>query len=78
MRKIEAQAVQASAAAEPWVLSYFSSETVRSVLHPSLQNYSSKELLKMFAWEFQRLPLIHNAPIDDWDVDRVGIDRHGL
>ena len=43
-----------------------------------LQHYSNEELLEMFAWEFQRLPLIHNAPIDDWDVDRVGIDRHGL
>jgi Cys-rich protein (TIGR01571 family) len=74
MRKIEAQAVKASAAAEPWVLSYFSSETVRSVLHPSLQNYSSKELLDMFAWEFQRLPLIHNAPVDAWDVDRAFIE----
>jgi hypothetical protein len=39
-----------------------------------LQHYSDEELLEMFAWEFERLPLIHNAPIDDWDVDRVGIE----
>lgn len=47
---------------------------VRSVLHPTLQHYSSKQLLEMFSWEFQRLPLIHNAPVDDWDVDRGSIE----
>ena len=42
-------------------------------LDASLQHYSNEQLLEMFVWEFQRLPLIHNAPADDWDVDRVGL-----
>jgi hypothetical protein len=32
-------------------------------------------LQEMFTWEFQRLPLIHNTPADDWDVDRIGAEN---
>jgi hypothetical protein len=42
---------------------------VRSHLHPSLQNLSNPQLLEMFEWEFQRLPLFHNAPVDARGVD---------
>ena len=73
MQEIQSRAVRDSAAARAWVLSYFGSAKFRQNLDASLQHYSNEELLEMFTWEFQRLPLIHNTPIDDWDVDRIGI-----
>jgi hypothetical protein len=48
-------------------------QSVRSSLDPSLQSLSTEDLLEMFIWEFQRLPIFHNAPLDAWDVDRAGI-----
>eukprot|EP01044_Picomonas_judraskeda_P035289 COSAG03_NODE_15023_length_443_cov_1.441860_1_plen_101_part_10 len=73
MEKIQSRAVRDSAAARGWVLSYFGSAKFRQNLDASLQHHSNEELLEMFTWEFQRLPLIHNTPVDDWDVDRIGI-----
>lgn len=73
MANVLARAVTDSAAARPWALAYMGSPNVRGHLHPSLQHFSDEELLEMFTWEFQRLPLFHNAPADDWDVDRGGI-----
>lgn len=77
MKDIEERAVKLSAEAEPWVLEYITSDRFRSHLDPSLHKFSGPELLKMMTWEFQRLPLFHNAPTDAWDVDRVG-DRRQL
>ena len=48
-------------------------ESVRPSLDPSLRGLPKEELLEMFIWEFQRLPIFHNAPLDAWDVDRAGI-----
>ena len=61
---IETKAETLSAAARPWVLDYMGSHTVRSQLDPSLQKYSNEELLHMLTWEFERLPIFHNAPVD--------------
>ncbi len=61
---IETKAEALSAAARPWVLDYMGSQTVRSQLDPSLQHYSNDELLQMLTWEFERLPIFHNAPVD--------------
>jgi hypothetical protein len=63
-RAIEKKAETLSAAARPWVLEYMGSKTVRSQLDPSLQHYSNEELLQMLTWEFERLPIFHNAPVD--------------
>ena len=73
MRIVRERAVKDSAEARPWVLQYFDSHWFRQNLDPSLQHYSAEQLLEMYTWEFVRLPLIHNAPKDDWDVDRCGI-----
>ena len=73
MRIVRERAVKDSAEARPWVLQYFDSHWFRQNLDPSLQHYSAEQLLDMYTWEFVRLPLIHNAPKDDWDVDRCGI-----
>ena len=73
MRIVRERAVKDSAEARPWVLEYFDSHWFRQNLDPSLQHYSAEQLLDMYTWEFVRLPLIHNAPKDDWDVDRGGI-----
>ena len=72
MAEIAATALKESAAAQPWMLDYMGS--VRPSLDPSLQGLSTTELLAMFTWEFQRLPVFHNAPLDAWDVDRIGIN----
>jgi len=72
MEEIETKAVKQSAAAKPWLLAYLGK--VKSDLDPSLQSLSSEQLLEMFTWEFQRLPILHNAPLDGWDVDRIGIN----
>ncbi len=69
METIQDLAVELSADAEPWVLSYIGSEKFQSNLHESLRKYSRAQLLEMISWEFQRLPLFHNAPVDSWDVD---------
>ena len=66
MDKVYADASAQSAAAKPWALSYMGSDAVRSRLDPSLQHYSNQQLLDMFTWEFQRLPLMHNAPLDSY------------
>jgi|EP01046_Picozoa_sp_COSAG06_P007275 hypothetical protein len=63
-RAIETKAEALSAAAKSWVLEYMGSKTVRSQLDPSLQHYSNEELLQMLTWEFERLPIFHNAPVD--------------
>ena len=57
------------------MLEYIASENFHSHLHPSLRKFAAPELLEMITWEFQRLPLFHNAPADAWDVDRVGDRR---
>ena len=72
MEKIGATALRQSAEAEPWVLQYL--EDIRPSLDPSLQQLPSTKLLEMYRWEFQRLPVFHNAPLDAWDVDRIGIN----
>ena len=72
MEKIGATALRQSAEAEPWVLQYL--EDIRPSLDPSLQHLPSTKLLEMYRWEFQRLPVFHNAPLDAWDVDRIGIN----
>lgn len=68
--KIAAKAAIDSVAAKPWVLQYMGSSVVRGHLDSSLQKYSNAQLLEMFEWEFKRLPIFHNAPIDAEDVDR--------
>ena len=72
MHKIYATAVQQSAAARPYALQYMAS--IRPSLDPALHHLSPAELLEMFTWEFQRLPVFHNAPLDAWDVDRIGVN----
>jgi hypothetical protein len=72
MAKIEEKAQKLSAAARPWVLQYM--KDIRPSLNTSLQVLLPETLLEMFEWEFQRLPIFHNAPLDDWDVDRIGIN----
>ena len=62
--EIETKAEALSTAARPWVLDYMGSHTVRSQLDPTLQHYSNEELLQMLTWEFERLPIFHNAPVD--------------
>ena len=66
MAKVYAAAATDSAAARPWALAYMGSAAVRSRLHASLQHYSNEQLLAMFSWEFERLPLFHNAPLDSF------------
>ena len=73
MKAITDTAVEKSAGAKGWVLGYLGSEKVRKNLDPSLQHYSDAQLLEMMSWEFERLPLLHNAPADGWDVDRIGL-----
>jgi Cys-rich protein (TIGR01571 family) len=66
MEAIYETAATESAAARPWALSYMGSPAVRSRLHASLRHYSDEQLLQMFAWEFERLPIFHNAPLDSF------------
>ena len=66
--KIINQSQQLSEAARPWVLEYMGSDAVRMHLHQSLQSLSNAELLERFEWEFQRLPIIHNTPVDAANV----------
>ena len=51
-----------------------SAQAVRPLLPKDPKRLSSEQLLEMFTWEFQRLPIFHNAPLDGWDVDRIGIN----
>ena len=72
MKIIADTALKQSAASKSWVEDYL--EGVRPSLDPSLQSLSAAKLLEMFTWEFQRLPVFHNAPLDAYDVDRIGIN----
>jgi len=49
------------------------SEAVRSRLHKSLQHLTDDELLERFTWEFERLPIFHNAPSTQLDLYESGI-----
>eukprot|EP01043_Picozoa_sp_COSAG02_P027027 COSAG02_NODE_1576_length_11868_cov_82.967117_1_plen_1282_part_00 len=62
--KLETKAKIDSEAARAWVTSYLGGSAVRKHLDASLQHYNGSQLLEMFEWEFQRLQLFHNAPID--------------
>ena len=68
MAEVAATALRESAEARPWMLNYMGG--VKSSLDPSLQDLSNAELLERFTWEFQRLPIFHNAPLDAWDVGK--------
>ena len=73
MDKVYADAAAQSAAAKPWALSYMGSSAVRGRLDASLQHYSDEQLLDMFTWEFQRLPLMHNAPLDSYGATLAAV-----
>jgi hypothetical protein len=75
MAKIEATAVHGSAEAKDWALSYLASDAVRGRLDASLQHYSDEQLLEMFSWEFERLIVWHNAPLDAAMVERSTTNR---
>ena len=62
-----------SESAREWVLAYIGSERVRSRLHPSIQNLTGLELLDRFTWEFDHLPLIHNAPVTLQDANEAAV-----
>ena len=66
--KIINESQSLSEAARPWVLEYMGSDAVRTHLHPSLQTLSNADLLARFEWEYSRLPIIHNAPVDAANV----------
>ena len=66
MAQVYKTAAEKSAVAKPWALSYMGSSAVRSRLHPSLQHYTNAQLLEMFTWEFERLQIFHNAPLDSF------------
>eukprot|EP01052_Picozoa_sp_SAG31_P034481 SAG31_NODE_4035_length_3645_cov_1.508460_2_plen_982_part_00 len=72
MKKVYAEALLQSAAAKQYALNYMAD--ILPSLDPTLQHLSPDELLQMFTWQFQRLPVFHNAPLDSWDVDRIGIN----
>lgn len=71
--EIAAKAKVQSEAARAWVVGYLGGDLVRKNLDASLHHYSGEELLQMFEWEFKRLPLFHNTPIDGEDADRVAV-----
>eukprot|EP01052_Picozoa_sp_SAG31_P050286 SAG31_NODE_11406_length_1034_cov_1.519786_2_plen_170_part_00 len=77
-RALAQAAVKQSAAARPWVVDYMGSDIVRSNLDPSLQRYSNTQLADAFEWEFARLPIFHNAPLDGADADYVCEHTDGL
>ena len=69
--RISERAAALSPKAQNWVLQYLGSSAVRTRLDPSLQHLTTAELMDRFAWEFPRLPLLHNAPIDNADAERL-------
>ena len=62
-----------SEGAKPWVLQYMGSEAVRSKLHESLQHFTDDELPERFIWEFERLPIFHNAPSSGLDIEEASV-----
>ena len=59
--------------AKPGVLQYMGSEAVRSKLHESLQHLTDDELLGRFIWEFERLPIFHNTPSSELDLEEARV-----
>ena len=49
------------------------SEAVRSKLHESLQHLTDDELLERFIWEFERVPIFHNAPSSGLDLEEASV-----
>jgi hypothetical protein len=78
MKKIEARAATQSTAATQWVLNYLDSKKVRSNLDPSLQSLKSEELLERFQWEFARIQVFHNQPVDALDEAQIAAQPNGL
>eukprot|EP01043_Picozoa_sp_COSAG02_P034316 COSAG02_NODE_2392_length_8974_cov_2.135437_5_plen_280_part_00 len=70
IQQISDRAAALSPKAEAWVLQHLGSPAVRTRLDPTLQHYSDEQLMAMLSWEFPRLPLLHNAPVDDLDAER--------
>ena len=69
LSKIASKAVEQSNAAKEWVIQYMGNTTLRGRLPNSLKNISNEELFNRFDWEFRRLSIIHNAPLDEEEVN---------
>jgi hypothetical protein len=71
MAIINAGAPVNSTAARQWVLDFMGDRTLRSRLDKSLAGLSNEELLARFTWEFERLPILHNAPVSALDASTI-------
>ena len=61
----------ASDAAKPAVIAAI--EAIRSTLLHPYDTMMSEDLLEMLAWEFKRLPVYHNGPLDATEASAAGI-----
>ena len=62
VQQLLADAKSQSDAAKPQVIDAI--EKIRSQLLSPYNTYTSEQLLEMFSWEFKRLPIYHNGPLD--------------
>jgi hypothetical protein len=73
MKEIKIGAIANSSKAKEWVLNQMGNDTLRSRLDPSIQKLklTNEQLLERFAWEFERLPIMHNAPLNELDATEI-------
>lgn len=64
---IASEAAINSSKAKAWVLEYMGSTSARKYLDQSLKMLSNEDLFDRFVWEWEHLPIIHNAPVSDKD-----------